>query len=159
MEPKRPIPDGAAAGLAAGLAVIVIFFLYDIVRMTPLATPFQLARILFGAEGPGTGLSGTGRLAAIASALFRMVAYTGFHFVVFASLGAAAVWIFDRLKVPLNLVTGALYGVVVCTAVLYGAFWLLWSNLSVPSVTGVLLANAVAGIVLALRLRPPAAST
>ena len=158
MEGRRPIPDGASAGLVAGLAVIVIFFLYDVVRMTPLATPFELAGILFGAEGPGTGLSGTGRLAAIASALFRMLAYTGFHFAVFAALGAAAVAFFDRLKLPLNVVTGGIYGLVVCTGVLYAAFWLVWSGVSAPSLTGVLLANTVAGVVLALRLQSPAST-
>jgi hypothetical protein len=158
MEGRRPIPDGAAAGLVAGLAVIVIFFLYDVVRMTPLATPFEMAGILFGTEGPGTGLSGTGRLAAIASALFRMLAYTGFHFLVFAALGATAVAFFDRLKLPLNVVTGGIYGLVVCTAVLYGAFWLVWSGISAPSLTGVMLANVVAGVVLALRLQSPAST-
>lgn len=153
MQARRPFPDGAVAGIVAGLAVIVVFFIYDAVRVAPLATPFELAGVLFGVEGPGMGLSGRERLATIAAALFRLLAYTGFHLVVFAVLGAAAVWLFNRLSIPWSLVTGALYGLVVCTAVLYAAFWFVWTGVSAPSLTGVLLANAVAGMVLARRVQ------
>ncbi len=153
MEARRPIPDGFVAGLAAGVTVIVVFLVYDVVRVAPLSTPFELAGILFGAEGPPLGLTGQARLAAIASAIFRILAYTGFHLLVFGALGAGAVWLFNRMGRSLNVFTGALYGLIVCTAVLYGAFWLVWTGVSAPSLTGVLLANAAAGAVLAWRVQ------
>lgn len=151
----RTLSDGVTAGVAAGAAVIVLFLFYDVVRMSPLATPFELSSVLFGAEGPAPGLTERSRLGPIVAALFRVLAYTGFHLAVFAALGVGAAWLSRRLGRPLSLVSGAAYGLVVCTTVLYVAFALLWPRLTAPAVAGVLVANALAGVVMALMLRRP----
>lgn len=154
MEPRRPVPDGVLAGFVAGIAVIVLFLLYDVVRLAPLSTPVELAGVLFGVEGPGPNISeGPARLSMVVTAVFRVVAYTGVHLAVFAALGAFAVVLFHRLGLRLTPVSGAIYGLVVCTAVLYAAFALVWADFSGPGLAGVLLANAGAGAVMGRMLQ------
>jgi hypothetical protein len=154
MERKHTVLVGAGAGLQAGLSVIVLFFVYDVVTMSPLATPMEFSRVLFGVGGPGLGLSesaGT-RLTAVATALFRLVAYTGFHFLVFAALGVVAAKLFARYRIPANPITGMIFGLTVCTVVLFTAFVLVWPPVTTPGLVGVLAANAVAGGILGRQL-------
>lgn len=154
MERKHTALRGAGAGLVAGLSVIVLFFAYDVVTMSPLATPMEFSRVLFGVGGPGLGLSEAGgtRLTAVATALFRLLAYTGFHLLVFAALGVVAAKLFARYKIPANAITGMIFGLTVCTIVLFTAFVLVWPPVTTTGLVGVLVANAVAGAILGRQL-------
>ena len=157
MERQPSTFDGVGAGLLAGASVIALFLVYDALRMNPVATPMEFARVLFGVEGPALGVtdsgSGATRAATIATAVFRLIAYTGMHFLVFAGLGALAARLFARFRIPPNAFTGALYGLTACTAVLFAAFMIVWPPVTGPSVVGILIANACAGAIIGIQLR------
>lgn len=154
MERKHTVLDGAGAGFMAGLSVIVLFFVYDAVTLSPLATPMEFSRVLFGVGGPGLGVSDAGgtRLTAVATALFRLLAYTGFHLLVFSALGVLAAKLFARYGIRANLLNGMIFGITVCTLVLFAAFLLVWPPVTTPGLVGVLVANAVAGAILGQQL-------
>jgi len=157
MERQPSTFDGAGAGIVAGASVIALFLVYDALRMNPVATPMEFARVLFGVEGPDLGVtdlgSGGTRAATIATAVFRLIAYTGLHFLVFAGLGVLAARLFAHFKIPPNAFTGALYGLTACSAVLFAAFVVVWPPVTGPSVLGVLIANACAGAIIGIQLR------
>jgi hypothetical protein len=81
---------GLQAGVLAGTAVIVLFFLLDLVRLQPLATTIFAGNLL---------------------------TLTILHFLAFSTLGVGAVWGCERCRIKLNVATGALvfYG---CVALL-----------------------------------------
>jgi hypothetical protein len=155
MERKYTTLEGASAGLLAGLSVIVLFVVYDAARLTPFATPMELSRVLFGVGGPALGVteSAVSRLTTVATAIFRVLAYTGFHFLVFGGLGVLAARLFTRWGIPANAATGAVYGLTACTVVLFAAFLLVWPPVTTPRLVGVLVANALAGAILGTRLK------
>ncbi|MGH7476251.1 MAG: hypothetical protein ACRELD_08170 [Longimicrobiales bacterium] len=130
---------GAIGGLLAGGVVALWFFLLDIARGDPLATPELLARELLG-----SGAS-SGRLVA---------AYTFLHFGVFALLGVAIAAILRALHAQSGLLVGLVIGLGVLDAIYYGILLTADADLLglLPG-PHVLLANLVAGMVLAIYLQ------
>ncbi len=140
---------GVQAGLLAGTVVAATFFVADLARLAPLATPTALSCSFLGScdvvlsplvVESVTMISLGGRLAAL----------TLLHLLVFSALGAGVVALCHYSRVPLNALTGALYGLVACSLVFYTAIWL--SNaataIELPSLGSILLVNLLAGAVM-----------
>lgn len=139
---------GAEAGVLGGAVVAAFYFVTDLVHLAPLSTPAALGRAFVG---PGNvQLTGAFPDGAVAWVVFaaNVVSFSLIHFLVFALLGVGAVLLSRGSGHSLNLFTGALYGLVVCSGVFYasmafGATTVVASGL--PSLSSVLIANALAG--------------
>jgi len=146
---------GAVAGLAAGVAVAVLVLVYDLATLDPLGTPRRLAGNVLGAPHPIEAADGLTALAFVAAAMktaWAIMLYTAAHFTVFALVGVGGAFVFPSL-VKGTVLTGALYGTLAGTAVLYGGMALLAPGfLAVPDWRLVLIANAVAGVVMVSQL-------
>ncbi len=140
---------GVQAGLLAGTVVAATFFVADLARLAPLATPTALSCSFLGScdvvLSPLVVESVT-----IISIGGRLAALTLLHLLVFSALGAGVVALCHYSRVPLNALTGALYGLVACSLVFYTAIWL--SNaataIELPSLGSILLVNLLAGAVM-----------
>ena len=148
------IKAGTAAGLAAGLAVAVMILVYDLVVLEPLATPRLLAASVLGAPIQfDTGLGMVAWVTGVLQAGWALAAYTIAHFAVFALVGIGAAHVFQLGFMPGNVLTGALYGAFVGTAVFYSGVALVAPEfMSAPDWRLVLLTNALAGVVLVSQL-------
>ncbi len=147
MAERARLSWGAEAGILGGIAVAAIFFVGDVVHMAPLSTPTALGRTFFGPGG--TQMSGAMPDGALAMAVFagNLVAFSVLHLLTFAFLGIGAVVLFNAMHWRLTAVSGALYGLLVCSAVFYLSLTLgagaLMEGLPGPLAVGV--ANGVAG--------------
>ncbi len=149
----RLLAHGAAGGLFAGVAVILVFLTYDFFRLDPLGTPMLIARALHAPMDASPQLIAASRVADIILIARSLVTYAVFHFGVFAALGAGAAVLFERVGVAKNLLTGALYGLIACSAVFYTGNAMVGGGvLEAPDWRIVLLANAIAGIVMVAHL-------
>jgi len=148
------VKRGTVAGLAAGVSVAVFVLVYDFVRMDPLATPRLFAGGLLGTPVDVSGDLGTlAWVASIATATWSLTLYALAHFALFVLIGLAGAWLFRPGGVRANVITGALYGGVVGSALVYGGLALLTPAFVVlPDWRLVLAANAVAGVVLVSQL-------
>lgn len=148
------IKAGTAAGLAAGLSVAVMILVYDVVQLEPLATPALLAGGVLGT--PIEIESGLGMIAwvtGVLNAAWGLTAYTAAHFTVFALVGIGAAFVFQMSAMPGNMLTGAIYGALVGTAVFYlGLILIAPGFIAAPDWRLVMLTNAVAGVVLISQL-------
>jgi hypothetical protein len=150
----RRVAAGAKAGLLAGAGVAVLFLLEDAVQLRPLSTPAALASgLLDGGAANGAGELIT-RLASGGALAARIIVYTLLHLLAFAGVGVVAAFALEARFFVKALLTGAVYGSVVCTGVLYGAGWIIESPFALDAlgVPSVLLANAMAGTILGLTL-------
>lgn len=132
----KVIQRGAIAGFLAGLTLIVLFFVIDIVARTPLATPRFLSGALLGETMS-------------AATPLRMALYTLAHLGVFTVLGIGAALFFTGLDVPRNLTIGAAYGLFACSLVFYPALVITGTDiLAAPAWPAVFFGNVVAGVVM-----------
>jgi len=151
---SRSAADGVTAGLLAGVAVIAVFFVSDLIRLDPFGTPVALTHIALGPGGQDLDLPLVATMISAATFGVKLIMYTALHFLVFAILGVGAVWCHNGLNTPGNVLTGAVYGLVVCTAVFYGSLTLAGADwLANPGWGGVLAANLVAGAVMGAYLQ------
>lgn len=133
---RHVIQRGAIAGFLAGLTLIVLFFVYDLLARTPLATPQFLANALLGDAIPDPSP-------------LRMVLYTIAHLGVFTVLGVGAAMFFTAFEVPRNLTIGAAYGLFACSLVFYPALVVTGTDiLAAPAWPAVFFGNVVAGLVM-----------
>ena len=114
---------GLQAGVLAGTAVIVLFFLLDLVRLQPLATTIFAGNLL---------------------------TLTILHFLAFSILGVGAVWGCERCRIKLNVATGALYGLIAGSLVFYGCVAFLGTNVltDLPGPVSIAVGNLLAGAVM-----------
>ena len=139
--PRACIRQGLIAGLLGGTALIVFFFIYDLVQGEPLRTPTYLASALLVRGGVEPGV-------------IHLVGYTLLHFLVFALLGAVASVLFEWAAVPRNLLVGAAFGLFTCSLIFYPALIITGSDvLQAPAWPAVLAGNVLAGIVIVGYLR------
>lgn len=133
---EQDLTDGLIAGLLAGVTVAVFFLLVDAAQAEMLRTPRFLAAVLFGGGEADPGLG-------------TVAAFTAVHLAAFAAIGGAAVVLFRLTELPLNPVTGAVYGVFVCTVLFYGSLVTTGTAvLAAPSWPAVLSGNLLGGVVL-----------
>jgi hypothetical protein len=110
---------GLQAGLLAGAAVVVIFFVLDLVHLAPLATPRVLATRIWGPGSVSVDLPVLSQAIAVGGFTGTLLVFTLLHFLAFSLLGVVAVVACDETNVPVNWATGAAYGLIVCTVVFY----------------------------------------
>jgi len=147
---KGRIRLGIQAGLLAGVSVVALFFLLDLGRLQPLATPIALSARLLGPANPALDLPVVSHILSLTAFAGNVVTLTLLHFLAFGALGVLAVWSCEKLGLPLNLWTGAVFGLSVGTLVFFGCMalcgsYVLDAPLGVKAVAG---ANLVAGMVL-----------
>jgi len=143
--------DGAAAGLLGGVAVVAFFFVYDLVRLEPFATPAFLSSAVLGG-GPPNSAGDLGVFMTIASLITgtgRILVYSLMHLLVFSLLGVGAALMFLWMDEPPKVLSGALYGLLVCSLVFYVALGVTGGLSVVPDWRAVVLGNLFAGGVMA----------
>ncbi len=86
---------GAEAGAIAALGVALSFFVLDLIRLQPLATPGALSGAAFGPGGLELDLTSMSGLVAGLSTAFRIATFTVLHFLAFALVGVVASFLFD----------------------------------------------------------------
>jgi len=141
---------GLQAGLLAGYVVIGFFFVADLVQLAPLATPKTLTHSLLGPGGSPFGTPAMLESVTIMSFAGHLAAVTLMHLLVFSALGVGAVVLCHVCRVPMNALTAALYGLVVCSLVFYVTIWLTDAPtvVELPSFGSILLVNLLAGTVM-----------
>jgi hypothetical protein len=146
----RKIGVGTQAGLLAGAVVATTFFLADVGRLEPLTTPMALSGRFLGATAKMLDDRILADSFAIASFGAHLAAITLVHFLAFAVLGVIAVLICHAWQIPLNAVTGALFGLVAFSLVFYVATWFTnaASPVNLPGPGTVLMVNVLAGAVM-----------
>lgn len=150
----RLYASGAKGGLLAGAAVFAVLFLYDLFRLEPLASPILLSGAALGQTIEVTaGVEAALRAADVIRMSADLAKYAVLHFCVFAAIGVGAALFFQRGRVAMNTLTGALYGIVVCSAAFYAGIRLLAGGfLAAPDWRLVVTANAVAGVIMIAHL-------
>lgn len=129
------IRDGVVAGLLGGAAVVIFFFLMDVLQGDAFRTPAFLAGAILGVEEP----VGAGSIAA----------FTVLHFAAFSALGVGAVLLTRWCGIPQNLLVGAVYGLFVGTLLFYLSLGLTGTSvLPAPWWPSVLVGNLAAGLVM-----------
>jgi hypothetical protein len=156
---------GIEAGILAGAVLAVVFFLLDLARLQPMSTPLALSARLLGPNNPAFDLPVVSQLLSMALFAGNLLTFTIFHFLTFALLGVFAVWGCEECRIPLNLGTGAIYGLVAGTLAFYGCVALCGDHVlsAAPGPGAIALANLASGIVMggwvqASRARAPRAS-
>jgi hypothetical protein len=144
---------GAEAGAITAVAVEVSFFVLDLIRLHPLATPGALSGASLGPGGFALDLTSlTGVIAAL-WATYQILLLTFSHVLTFAVVGVAASLMFDwtaplradRLLVVAALCAAGLFGTVAITSSL-GALEAVGTPLIVAM-------NVLAALILAWSLR------
>jgi hypothetical protein len=141
---------GARAGLLAGGIVGTTFFFADLARGTPLATPIALSGGILGPAAAAFDSPILLQSVAIVSFGGHLVALTLLHLLTFTGVGAVAVVAFRAVRVPLNALTAAPFGLVFFSLVFFAATWVTSAaNLvELPGAGSVLLVNLLAGAVM-----------
>jgi hypothetical protein len=127
---------GVVGGVIAGGVVALWFLVFDLLAGTMFSTPANLASLVVGQTlGESTAM--------------LVIFYTILHFGVFAFLGAVAAWLLSALNVQPGLLVGALFGLVVLSAMYYGGLLVSGANLLeiLPS-EQVLVVNVLGGMAL-----------
>jgi len=150
MAAVRCVTVGIRAGLLGGFAVAILFFLLDLARLEPLATPFALGTTLLGPFGSTVDIPVLSELVSITAFAGNILALTLLHFLAFSILGICALRGCESCGVPFNVMTGALFGLVVCSLVFYGCLALGGSHVlaAAPGPVAVAGGNLFAGAVM-----------
>jgi hypothetical protein len=130
---SQALVHGAIGGFAAGLLVALWFLGLDLLGGKPFDTPTRLAdAVIGGGHTPGARV---------------LLTYTLLHLGVFVVLGMAAASFVRAAGVPPGLLVGAVFGLVVLTAVHYGALLLTGGRvLDVLPAIHVVVANLLGGM-------------
>ena len=86
---------GAQAGAFAAAGVALSFFVLDLIRLQPLATPGFLSGAVFGPAGLEWDLTSLSGLVAGLVTAYRITTFTLLHFLTFAPVGVVASLAFD----------------------------------------------------------------
>jgi hypothetical protein len=148
---------GLEAGGLAGVGVAVLFFMTDIVGLAPLRTVVELASPFFGQAVDPDSVSAT--LTALAATGAAVTLYSLLHFAAFGILGVVSTWVIPAASFWTTLVRGGLFGAVAFTGVFAAGRAVVGSPFLVETVglVGLLLANAMAGTIMAAVLAVHAA--
>ncbi len=146
--------NGAKGGLLAGTAAFAVLFVYDLVRLDPLASSALLSAAVLGQTIDVTpGVEAALRAADVVRIAQGLAEYAVLHFCAFAGIGIGAALLFQPERLAANALIGALYGVVACSAVFYAGITLLAGGMvAMPDWRIVVGANAVAGVIMVANL-------
>jgi len=106
------IAQGMRSGFLAGMTVAAFFFVSDLLHLAPLSTPATLGHAVLGPWAVAIDFPIVSQVANGALYGGKLLTLTGLHFMTFGLLGIGAVAVFDRYRVPLNIVSGSIFGVV-----------------------------------------------
>ncbi len=142
-------------GFLAGATVAGCFFLTDLIRLDPLATPEALGHHVLGTWGAEAQFPGIAQVASIALYWGKLLLLTALHLLAFGAATVAVVAGMDRFEIPLNIVSGALVGLVGYTMVFYLGTSLVASGTAVglPGLGSTLVANLLGGAVMGFYLQ------
>lgn len=130
---RRCLVSGAMGGFLAGAVLIVLYFLFDLLRGQPLATPTFLATSLLG--------QGTPEVTSVHIALFTLV-----HFIAFMVLGVLASVVTESSSSPRTLLVGTAYGLFAYSLLFYSALAVSGAAVAdAPSWPIVFFGNVIAG--------------
>lgn len=152
MDSTSRVKTGLTSGLIAGTALAGLFLILDLGRLAPLATPVNLSASFLGPGRFAIDVPVFSELVAIVVFTSNVLVFTLLHFLAFAALGVGSCFACDKCGIQLNVFTGALYGLLVCSLVFYLS--LLVGVHGARAITGlpgpmtVLLASAFAGAVI-----------
>lgn len=150
MAPVLRTQVGIQMGLIGGAAVAGMFFLLDLLHLRPLATPLALSAHLLGPINPPVDMPVVSQALAVAIFAGNVLALTFLHFLAFGVLGLGTVWGCKTCRLPLNAITGALYGVILGTVAFYGctAAFGQATLMDIPGPLTVVLTNLTAGAIM-----------
>jgi hypothetical protein len=136
--------------LLAGGAVVLLFFLLDLLRLQPFSTPLALSSSILMPGGVILETPIISQVVGIVMFAGNILTLTILHFLAFSFLGLGAVWGCEECGVKLNILTGALFGITVGSLLFYGCTALCGDQVLavLPGPASVLLANLVAGAVM-----------
>ncbi len=103
----------------AGATVAAFFFLGDLLHLDPLATPEALGQQVLGSWGTQLDFPVVAQVAYVVTYGAKLSLLTVLHLLAFGATTAVAVVLVDRYHIPLNIVSGAVLGLVGYTAVFY----------------------------------------
>ena len=148
----RRVEAGAAGGLVAAVTVAAFFFVQGAINLHPLSVAVALASGLLGGASRDPGA--TSQMISFVVVPLEIIAYTVVHVLVFAVVGATAALVVNVSPFWQGLAGAVAYTCVVCTGLLYLARWFVGAPtaLDVLGLPRVLLANALAGVVIAAAL-------
>jgi hypothetical protein len=112
---------GVQAGIMAGMAVAMFFFVVDLVRSAPLATPLLLAHTVLERAGLVLEKGGVLETLAGSSAGGHLLVFTAIHLALFSAVGVLAAGMANLFHVRWNAKTGAAAGLVVGVLAWLGA--------------------------------------
>ena len=144
---RKDLRYGVLAGVLAEAAIMILFFFYDVLWFRPLATPDFLSNALLG----GWDLDAE-TLTKLRST--RIVIFSILHLVAFTFLGILFARFFRFTQLRKTLLSGGLYGLIVCTAVFSASMQVTGTQMSAePGWPALLAGNFGAGIVMVIFLR------
>lgn len=144
---KKDVLHGAFAGVLAGMAIMILFFTYDMLWFKPLHTPDFLSGSFLGGGDlgaePSRGLRTT-----------RIAIFSTLHLFIFTLLGIVFARFFRFTELRKTLIVGGLYGLIACTAIFSSTLQVTGTQMSGKWGWPALLAgNFLAGIVMVVFLR------
>lgn len=139
MDLYRRVVRGAGAGLFAAGLVAASFFVLDLIRLQPFATPGALSGAFLGPTGYAWDFTSLSGLVAVVGVTYQIATFTLLHFLAFSLAGVLVSLFFDRehlagLK-PLLAATA------LCTVAFYGTVAVASSLVAVRSVGPVLVVS------------------
>jgi hypothetical protein len=150
---------GAEAGAIAAGSLEASFFLLDLVRLQPLATPVELAGVLPGPSGVVIDMSSFSGVVDALWAVFQIGELTFVHFFAFCVVGIVVSLLFDWRQ-PLEAKRLLLLAVL-CAGAFFATVAVAGSLVSLNSVGWIPVfgANVLAAVILGGALRLVAVST
>ena len=144
---RKDVLHGAFAGVLAGMAIMIVFFTYDMLWFKPLATPDFLSGTFLGGGDAGAEPSSGLRMT-------RIAIFSTLHLLIFTLIGIAFARFFRFTQLSKTLLVGGLYGLIACTAIFSATLQVTGTQMSGewgwPALLG---GNFLAGIVMVVFLR------
>lgn len=150
----RCVREGSIGGLYAGLAILAFFFIFDLLQLRPFATQAHLGNLIVGAAPDAAPeVQAALQVADVILYVRGIATFALLHFGVFVAIGIGAAFLFFRAGLPINILSGALYGAIVASIVFYVGLELFGGGLAAaPDWRMVLVANALAGVIIVAQL-------
>jgi len=145
---------GAAGGIYAGIAVLLVFILFNLLRFEPFATHTHLASVVGGQQLEG-GADMRAALQVVDIFVYAkgIATFAALHMGAFVVLGVVAAMLFQAMEIPNNILSGMLYGLTAGSLVFYtGLNFRAGSLAAAPDWRFVLAANALAGLIIVAQL-------
>jgi hypothetical protein len=141
------VTQGMRGGFLAAGTVAGFFFVSDLLHLAPLATPTALGHAVLGPWAVAIDFPIVAQVANGALVGGKLLTLTGIHFLTFGLLGIGAVAVFDRYQVPLNIVSGSVFGLVAYSTMFAIGMAMAGSDVltGLPGIGSVAAANLLGG--------------